>query len=623
MGSRIFPGRSFSFAVSLVLTILPFLPPAGAQAAPPWAEAGTPAGIVPLLLDGSRLESLSEADPAAGINLIEPPEASNLGDANLGYPIEVPPGRLGVQPQLEVTYSSAAGNGWLGLGWNLTVPTITVDTRWGVPRYSATHETETYLLDGRQLTPLAHRLDPVARSAGDTVFHARVEGAFDRIVRHGAGPRDYWWEVTDTGGTVYSYGGRLAAGGREAEAVLTDDPAGNAGSVFVWALREIRDTHGNTVLFAYERVQEHGAGAGDGDRPRAVPPVDPLHRPRGRARPLLGDVPARRPRGRAARRRRHRRPRRLQAGDRPAAAARRRRLRRPGGAQLRLRLRPGRLLEDAAAVHHPARRRRRGVHHPRLRVLRRGDRPERRLRGLRREADVGHGQRRPRREPAHPVLLRRAQQRGLRRRGRLGLRRLQPLGPGQARLGRLQRRRPLVRHGGVAGAGRRRRRQPPGQALQGRGHALLPAQPRAARHRPGRRRLRAPHRHPHPREHLRRVHQQLLLRAGGALRPPGAGKQRLDLGRSVGLPRRRQRGRAHRPGRRRRRPRAVQPPARGRPAVFRHRQQHHARPRGPRRRGHRRHPPRLPRLPHRHDPVRRRLRLPAAGGRLRPARRTS
>lgn len=263
MGSRMFPGRSLSFAVSLFLAVLPPLASLGtAQAAPPWAADRARGAIVPLLLDGTHLEGLDEPDPAAGINLVEPPEASNLGDANLSYPIEVPPGRRGMQPRLEVTYSSAAGNGWLGLGWNLTVPTITVDTRWGVPRYSPTHETETYLLDGRQLTPVAHRADPVARSAGDRTFRARVEGAFDRIVRHGRGPDDYWWEVTDTDGTVSSYGGRLAAGGREAAACLTDDPAGNAGNVFVWALREIRDTHGNTVLFAYERVQGTGLPLG-------------------------------------------------------------------------------------------------------------------------------------------------------------------------------------------------------------------------------------------------------------------------------------------------------------------------------------------------------------------------
>ncbi|HEY6000820.1 MAG TPA: SpvB/TcaC N-terminal domain-containing protein [bacterium] len=254
--------RSLALSAPLLVLAMALGSPAAQAAAPPGMAGPDPAGIVPLLLDGSRLEALAEPDPTAGINLIAAPEANSLGEAALSYPLEIPPGRRGMQPRLEVAYSSGAGNGWLGLGWNLSAPMITVDTRWGVPRYSPTHETETYLLEGRQLTPLAHRADPLPRAAGDRVFHARVEGAFDRIVRHGAGPGACWWEVTDTDGTVYSYGGRRAAGGFESGAVLTDDPVLNGGNVFVWALREIRDTHGNTVLFEYERVESTGLAQG-------------------------------------------------------------------------------------------------------------------------------------------------------------------------------------------------------------------------------------------------------------------------------------------------------------------------------------------------------------------------
>lgn len=262
MSSRMFTvlRSSFSLRLSTALFALGF---AGVSyASPPGMVGGAPPAVVPLLLDGSRFEELQVADPAAGINLVEAPEANNLGDANLSYPLEVPPGRLGIQPFLEATYSSSAGNGWLGVGWDLAVPAIAVDTRWGVPRYRASHETETYLLEGRQLTPLAHRGDPVPRSGGDRVFHTRIEGAFDRIVRHGPGPEDCWWEITDTNGTVYSYGGRSVAGGFEAAAVLTDDPDTNGGNVFIWALREIRDTHGNTVLFDYERARSTGLAQG-------------------------------------------------------------------------------------------------------------------------------------------------------------------------------------------------------------------------------------------------------------------------------------------------------------------------------------------------------------------------
>ena len=134
------------------------------------------------------LQQLESADPAAGIPLIDPPDASPTGDAALSFPLEVPPGRLGMAPDLEITYDSRGGDGWLGMGWDLSVPAVEVDTRFGVPRYDPDRETETYRLDGALLAPEAVRAAPVARSP-ERVFHRRVEGGFERIVRHGSRPR--------------------------------------------------------------------------------------------------------------------------------------------------------------------------------------------------------------------------------------------------------------------------------------------------------------------------------------------------------------------------------------------------------------------------------------------------
>src|SRR5712671_4235241 len=125
----------------------------------------------------TRISDLKAADPGAKINLIEAPQANSTGDAKLAYPIELPPGRNGHQPQLAIQYDSSRGNGWLGVGWDLAVPSIDIDTRWGVPRYDTGQliingmsapngfETETYLLNGEQLAPVANRGTPVARTA--------------------------------------------------------------------------------------------------------------------------------------------------------------------------------------------------------------------------------------------------------------------------------------------------------------------------------------------------------------------------------------------------------------------------------------------------------------------------
>jgi RHS repeat-associated protein len=203
----------------------------------------------------NQLSGIRSANPGEGINLIAPPEANASGDAALDYPLDVPAGRDGIEPRLAISYASSAGDGWLGLGWDLALPAISIDTRWGVPRYDGAVETETYMLDGEQLAPIAHRGPPQPRTA-EKIFHTRVEDAFERIIRHGNSPASYWWEVVAKDGVRSFYGGSPELG-RDPDAVLTD----GAGHVFRWALREIRSNE-NAVLYSYVRVADVGVAGG-------------------------------------------------------------------------------------------------------------------------------------------------------------------------------------------------------------------------------------------------------------------------------------------------------------------------------------------------------------------------
>ena len=72
-------------------------------------------------LDPTSLKNIKVADPSAGVPQIAAPTANSQGTANLEYPIEIPPGRLGMQPHLAITYDSSRGNGWLGMGWDLSI----------------------------------------------------------------------------------------------------------------------------------------------------------------------------------------------------------------------------------------------------------------------------------------------------------------------------------------------------------------------------------------------------------------------------------------------------------------------------------------------------------------------
>src|SRR5262245_60033276 len=229
------------------------------------AAVTVPEHAQPLSYNPNSLKDVKAAEPGSGIGLVGPPAADSKGDARLSYPIELPPGRQGMQPSLALAYNSSGGNGWVGLGWELQAPAITVDTRWGVPRYGVVpgldglRETETYLLDGEQLTPLAHRAEvPPARASADKPFHTRVEGQFLRITRHGGLPTGHWWEVTDKRGTRYTYGGCAETSDPATACTLRD----GAGNIFRWALREVRDRHGNGMTYAYTRVMDVGVDGG-------------------------------------------------------------------------------------------------------------------------------------------------------------------------------------------------------------------------------------------------------------------------------------------------------------------------------------------------------------------------
>lgn len=215
----------------------------------------------------TTMQDMKAADPGQGLDLIQPPEPNPLGEARLAFPIEVPPGREGMQPELALGYQSQAGGGWLGVGWTLQVPEIVVDVRWGVPRYgmlpdaSGTvayrqKETESYLMNGLALMPVAHGAAFEDRVGSEKLFHARVEGGFERVIRHGEHPGRFWWEVTDRNGVCWTYGD--PPGAAAGSATLRD----SAGNVFRWALREARDPHGNAMRFEYDLVSDPGVPGG-------------------------------------------------------------------------------------------------------------------------------------------------------------------------------------------------------------------------------------------------------------------------------------------------------------------------------------------------------------------------
>ena len=218
----------------------------------------------------TSIKELKAADPLEGLTLMQPPTANNSGTANLSYPIEIPAGRQGMQPNLALTYSSGGGNGWLGVGWDISIPSITVETRWGVPRYDQSKESEVYVYEGEQLVTkdgngdfraMPHRTNQwTNRSAlgNEEQFFPRKNEAYDSIVRHGNGPSNYWWSVTHKNGVTDYYGKYASDGGVNNNCVLRADTGNTIGAIAHWALAESIDPYGNSVKYYYDVVYNAG-----------------------------------------------------------------------------------------------------------------------------------------------------------------------------------------------------------------------------------------------------------------------------------------------------------------------------------------------------------------------------
>jgi len=209
----------------------------------------------------TSIKDLKAANPLEGYNIIQPPTANNIGTANISFPIEIPAGRQGMQPNLALQYNSGGGNGLLGVGWDLNVPAITIETRWGVPLYSGSMETESYLLNGEELVPITNgERKPQIRKANyeyrqpDKEFALKSEGAFSKIIRHGSSPINYYWTVTDRNGIEYTYGDADESNNGK----ITDD----IGNIAHWPITKMKDVNGNFVYYEHTILYHAGIVGG-------------------------------------------------------------------------------------------------------------------------------------------------------------------------------------------------------------------------------------------------------------------------------------------------------------------------------------------------------------------------
>jgi hypothetical protein len=147
----------------------------------------------------------------------------NTGSYVFRLPFKLPPVRGKAQPEISMVYNSGNGNGPLGLGWSLRVPSIQRQTDKGLPEYDATDRFITG--DGEEMV-------------------ARADGSFRRKVESDFTKWEYLandsWRGTKRDGTVMIFGG--AAQSRQGP---------NASQTFRWMLESCEDPNGSRVEYSY------------------------------------------------------------------------------------------------------------------------------------------------------------------------------------------------------------------------------------------------------------------------------------------------------------------------------------------------------------------------------------
>ena len=184
----------------------------------------------PINFDPNSIKELEAANPVSLVPQVKGLEPGAMGGASFSIPFRLPGGRGKATPQLALNYNLNSANSWLGRGFDISVPSITTDTRFGLPDYDGY---DTYMLEGQELI-----LDSSLDTDTYKQYKLRNEGSFQRIERYILDNEDRW-EVTSKDGTVRTFGTGYAWSGK------------NRGNVFTWYLKSIVDSNGNRVDYGF------------------------------------------------------------------------------------------------------------------------------------------------------------------------------------------------------------------------------------------------------------------------------------------------------------------------------------------------------------------------------------
>ena len=114
-------------------------------------------GNQPATANASVLPSITLPKGGGAINGMGEKFTANpvTGTGSMSIPIATSAGRSGFGPQLSLAYDSGAGNGPFGLGWNLSLPSITRKTDKGLPKYQDEVESDVFIQEKKKFWVLS------------------------------------------------------------------------------------------------------------------------------------------------------------------------------------------------------------------------------------------------------------------------------------------------------------------------------------------------------------------------------------------------------------------------------------------------------------------------------------
>lgn len=184
---------------------------------------------------------------------LQSPNVTSGGAFSYSIPIQAPPGTHGMTPHIALTYSSGAGDGFVGLGWQISglseitrcPQTIAQDGYHGSVNFDGN---DRYCIDGQRLILTTGS----AYGASNSQYHTEIE-SFRKIVACGAqsGNGPACFDVWTKDGKHYQYGYTSNAySGSSGAQVLS----GDGSTVRVWALSQVTDPDGNWIAYTWDTI---------------------------------------------------------------------------------------------------------------------------------------------------------------------------------------------------------------------------------------------------------------------------------------------------------------------------------------------------------------------------------